>query len=75
MAEEEEAQGEAVMPRKRDSFMGRLRMGKLDRSKPSKGEDLYGRATLQGKERGLAKSKDMMGPLTKRGENLWGDNE
>jgi len=69
--EEKEAE-EALMPKK-DSFMGKIRMGKLNRGKPRKPENLWGKSTFQGKERGLAKQKDTMGPLTKRGEDLWGE--
>jgi len=72
--EEEEEAEEAVVPKKRDSFMGKIRMGKLSRGKPKKSENLWGKSTFQGKEKGLSKQKGLMGPLTRRGEDLWGES-
>lgn len=68
--------------RVRDRLMGQLSrpksdmkedklMGKLSRGERGPG-DLWGKGTLVGRERGLAKSKSLMGPLVRRGENLWG---
>jgi len=43
--------------------------------KKRKGKTVWGKGTLRGREKGLAKSKPLMGPLTKRKEDLWGKNE
>lgn len=74
--------------RKRDHFMGQLSrpgsdmeenktMGQLSRKsrRPRGPGRLWGKGTLMGEERGLSRRKNLMGPLVRREEDLWGDSE
>lgn len=74
--------------RKRDYFMGQLSrpksdmvedktMGTLNRNPriPRGPGRLWGKGIPFGKEKGLHKQKNLMGPLVKREEDLWGKDE